>query len=191
MSTQHDSRQVIPTRTSSPPRRSWRAPRGSLRDASRVREHLLMLHELYGANDHQIAVESGLTHRTVELIRTGQTRRVRADTERRLLATEARPQTSTSWVDAVATQGLLRWLIDQGATQRWLNTQLGRRLGLARLLQQRWVTRRTAADIAGIARAVGRGDIHPHGLAAAREVALRRARAREAQRRCRDVRRAS
>lgn len=165
-------------------------PRGALHDAGLARAHL---HELAGdgASDRQLALETGLDHHAVAKVRTGQVRRVRADTLRAILQATGRPQSPQALVDAGATKAWLRWLAEQGATTAWLRGRLGMDVRPARIFAQSYVTRATEQAVATLARQVAAGMAHPPQLTAARDDLDRRRHQRERRRADRQQARAS
>jgi hypothetical protein len=148
-------------------------PRGTLQDAGWARDRLRELHA-DGASDRQVAAETGLHRRAIAEVRTGRVRRMRAETQTRILQVTGRPQSPQALVDAGATRAWLDWLAEQGTTTAWPRARLGGDIRPERICAQRSVTRATEQGVATLARQVGAGLIHPPGVSAATDELPRR-----------------
>lgn len=93
-------------------------------DASRVRAHLERL-SAKGIGRHTVADVAGVAATVLSEVRTGKKRRVRLETQRRVLAVTADAYSEGHRIDAATTWKQIAWLLRQGFTQ----TELARRLG--------------------------------------------------------------
>lgn len=92
--------------------------------ADRARAHLLELSRA-GIGRTPVAEASGVSRTIIQEIRSGRRRRIRASTERRILAVDSQARADHSYVPAKKTWQLIRELLDEGFTA----ADLARRLG--------------------------------------------------------------
>lgn len=103
---------------------SKRGEHGHIIDAGRACSHIRKLSH-QGVGYKSVAATSGVGDSIVFGIRTGKRQRIRATTERRILAVDADARADHSLVDARKTWQLINRLLAEGFTQ----TELARRLG--------------------------------------------------------------
>lgn len=122
-----------------------RGDRRELVPAERARRHILKLSRS-GVGRDTVAAAAGVCITTVAAIRTGAKQRIRASTERAILAVGVWAARGSTRVPAGPTWQRIAWLLEEGFTR----TRIARELGYAtRALQlgREWITAENARRV--------------------------------------------
>ena len=114
-------------------------------DADRARRHLLMLSRR-GVGRRMVRAASDVAQTVLQDIRTGRKRRIRARTERRILAVTPACRGDAALVPAADTWRRIEWLLEEGFTKARIARELGAKRPALQLRRDR-VTARTAAKV--------------------------------------------
>lgn len=114
-------------------------------DAERARKHLRKLSRL-GVGRRMVRAASDVADTVLQDIRAGRKRRIRARTERRILAVTAACRGDAALVPAAETWHRIEWLLEEGFTKARIALELGAKRP-ALQLRKDWVTARTAAKV--------------------------------------------
>lgn len=117
-------------------------------DASKAREHLLKLSE-QGVGRRAVSAASDVAETVLMDIRSGAKSRIRARTERQILAVTPEMASDHALVDAGPTRKLIRDLLKAGFTKSRLSAEMGTN-GRALQLAKDQVTVRNAARMASV-----------------------------------------
>lgn len=112
--------------------------------ADAAREHLLMLSR-EGVGRRTVAALTKVAITTLQLIKAGQRKNLRAMSEKKILAVTPDNIRGRALVRAAPTWAIIRYLVDEGYTQ----TEIATRLGMGRTLQFRgkWIAETTANKV--------------------------------------------
>jgi hypothetical protein len=147
-------------------------------DAGPARAHLLALSEQQ-VGKRAVAAACDVALSVLDLIRRGTRTKIRAKTERRILAVDAGARSDGARVPAKPTRKLLRQLQrEEDMTKGAIALRLGSKVPALQVGKTRWVTARTAAKVERLARAeLGDGELQPvqRGLTPDAERRLERA----------------
>jgi hypothetical protein len=119
-------------------------------DAAPARRHILALSRR-GVGRRMVAAASDVGLSVIADIRTGRKMRIRARTERRILAVTPACRGDAALVPAKRTWERIAWLLDEGFTKSRIALELGRKTR-ALQLNREWVTARNAAAVEALVR---------------------------------------
>lgn len=109
-------------------------------DAAAARAHILKLSRA-GVGRHAVADATDIAHSMIYEIRNGQRRRIRARTERKILAITTDHRADHSYVRADRTWRLIRQLLDEGYTKAALARLLGYKTRALQFRKRRIIAR--------------------------------------------------
>jgi hypothetical protein len=119
-------------------------------DAASARRHILALSRM-GVGRRMVAAASDVAESVIADIRTKRKLRIRARTERRILAVTPAYRGDAALVPAKRTWERIEWLLDEGFTKSRIALELGRKTR-ALQLNREWVTARNAAAVEALVR---------------------------------------
>jgi len=119
-------------------------------DAASARRHILALSRR-GVGRRMVAAASDVAESVIADIRTKRKLRIRARTERRILAVTPAYMGDAALVPAKRTWERIEWLLDEGFTKGRIALELGRKTR-ALQLNREWVTARNAAAVEALVR---------------------------------------
>ncbi len=119
-------------------------------DAASARRHILALSRR-GVGRRMVAAASDVAESVIADIRTKRKLRIRARTERRILAVTPAYMGDAALVPAKRTWERIEWLLEEGFTKGRIALELGRKTR-ALQLNREWVTARNAAAVEALVR---------------------------------------
>lgn len=115
-------------------------------DASKAREHILMLSR-QGVGRRSVADAASVNCTVVFLIRSGARTKIRAQTEKRILAVDADAATGKSLISSLATWKLLDELLNRGFTRCQLAAWMGYSSPAIQFKRGKPITAQSAAKV--------------------------------------------
>lgn len=125
--------------------------------AATAREWLSRLSKK-GVGRHSVCAASGVSDTILYAIITGRRLKIRARTERRILAVDESCRADRSYVPAEPTWVLIRQLLRDGYTKGWIAMQLGQKTP-ALQLNKRIVTAKNASRVKRLVRMIEAGRV--------------------------------
>jgi hypothetical protein len=127
--------------------------------ASRARTHMRQLSRI-GVGRNSVAAAADVSRTILAHIRSGRRRKIRASTERKILAVDAQARADGALVPAGPTWRLLDNLIESGYTKTQIAAWLGSRTKFPALhFPRTWIEARTASNVERLVRLLEAGKL--------------------------------